>query len=46
MKVTSVDISELDPSSSDDRIAGWGGLTEYSSRFGDAVRNAVNESDE
>jgi len=45
-KVTSIDISELDPSSSDDRIAGWGGLTEYSSRFGDAVRNAVNESDE
>ncbi|WGG48478.1 AAA family ATPase [Rugamonas sp. DEMB1] len=45
-KVNSVDISELDPSSDDERISGWGGLTEFSSRFGDAVRNAVNESEE
>lgn len=45
-KVTSVDISELDPSSEDERIAGWGGLTEFSSRFGDAVRTAVNENEE
>ena len=43
-KVTSMDISELDPSSEDERIAGWGGLTEFSSRFGDAVRKAVNEA--
>jgi energy-coupling factor transporter ATP-binding protein EcfA2 len=44
-KVYSSDISALDPSSDDERIAGWGGLTEYSSRFGDAVRTAANESD-
>ncbi|RKG73865.1 ATP-binding protein [Corallococcus sp. CA049B] len=43
-KVTSKDISELDPSSEDESISGWGGLTEYSSRFGDAVRKAVNEA--
>lgn len=42
-RVTSMDISELDPSADDERVAGWGGLTEYSSRFGDAVRKAVNE---
>lgn len=45
-KVRAKDISELDPSDEDARISGWGGLTEYSSRFGDAVRKAVNESDE
>jgi hypothetical protein len=44
-RVTSKEISELDPSSEDESIAGWGGLTEYSSRFGDAVRTAVNEAD-
>lgn len=43
-KVTSVEISELDPSAEDERVAGWGGLTEFSSRFGDAVRKAVNEA--
>ncbi|MFY9259681.1 MAG: AAA family ATPase [Gallionella sp.] len=43
-RVVSVDISELDPNAEDERIAGWGGLTEYSSRFGDAVRTAVNEA--
>lgn len=43
-KVESVDISTLDPDAPDERVAGWGGLTEYSSRFGDAVRTAVNES--
>jgi AAA domain, putative AbiEii toxin, Type IV TA system len=42
-KVTSMDISPLDPGSDDDRVAGWGGLTAYSSRFGDVVRQAVNE---
>lgn len=44
-KVRATDISDLDPSSDDPRISGWGGLTEYSSRFGDAVRQAVNESE-
>lgn len=45
-RVVSTDISALDPSSDDERVSGWGGLTEYSSRFGDAVRTAVNEGDE
>lgn len=44
-KVSSVDISELDPGSDDERIAGWGGLTEFSSNFGNAVRKAVNEAE-
>ncbi len=43
-QVTSADISVLDPGSEDDNISGWGGLTEYSSRFGDAVRTSVNEA--
>lgn len=42
-KVVSTDISTLDPGSDDPDISGWGGLTGYSSRFGDAVRTAVNE---
>lgn len=42
-KVVSRDISNLDPDSPDDHIAGWGGLTSYSSRFADAVRDSVNE---
>lgn len=42
--VHSVDISDLDPSSDDERISGWGGLTSYSSRFADTVREAVNRS--
>lgn len=42
--VRSTDISTLDPGSDDERVSGWGGLTELSSRFGDAVRRAVNES--
>lgn len=41
--VNSLDITDLDPGANDERIAGWGGLTEYSSRFGAAVRAAVNE---
>jgi energy-coupling factor transporter ATP-binding protein EcfA2 len=45
-KIRSKDISGLDPSSDDEGIAGWGGLTEYSSRFGDAVRRAVNKAGE
>lgn len=44
-RVQSFDISALDPSADDERIAGWGGLTTYSSRFGDAVRRAVNEAE-
>lgn len=44
-KVTSLDISTLDPASDDERVAGWGGLTAYSSRFGDVVREAVNEDE-
>ncbi len=44
-QVRAVDISTLDPDAADERIAGWGGLTEYSSQFGDAVRMAVNESE-
>ncbi len=43
--VRSTDISALDPEAEDERVSGWGGLTEFSSRFGDAVRDAVNESD-
>jgi hypothetical protein len=43
-KVRSTDISELDPDSDDTRMSGWGGLTGFSSRFGDAVRTAVNQS--
>ena len=42
--VNSVDISELDPDSDDERVAGWGGLTSFSSRIGDAVRAAVNRN--
>jgi len=41
--VRSTDISGLDPESEDEREAGWGGLTGFSSRFGDAVRAAANE---
>lgn len=44
-KVHSKDISALDPSAEDPGVSGWGGLTEYSSRFGEAVRTAVNEDE-
>jgi energy-coupling factor transporter ATP-binding protein EcfA2 len=43
-RVNSHDISTLDPGSDDERIAGWGGLTAFSSRFGEVVRNAANEA--
>lgn len=43
-KVRSHDISNLDPSASDEKEAYWGGLTGFSSKFGDAVRSAVLES--
>ena len=42
-RVRSKDISSLDPGAEDDDVSGWGGLTGFSSRFGDAVREAVNE---
>lgn len=42
--VSSTDISDLDPESNDDGESGWGGLTGFSSRFGDAVRAAVIEA--
>lgn len=41
--VTSREISGLNPDADNDAEAGWGGLTDFSSRFGDAVRRAVNE---
>lgn len=41
--VRSKDISSLDPESEDEDVSGWGGLTGFSSRFGDVVRRAVNE---
>lgn len=44
-QVRGKDISELDPDAEDSSISGWGGLTGFSSRFGDAVRTAVNESE-
>jgi hypothetical protein len=42
--VTSRDISDLDPESTSESEATWGGLTGFSSRFGDAVRRAVNSN--
>jgi hypothetical protein len=42
-KVHAKDISSLDPGDEDDDVAGWGGLTGFSSQFGAAVRNAANE---
>jgi hypothetical protein len=44
-KVHSTDISSLDPDAPSAAEAEWGGLTGYSSRFGDAVREAVNRSE-
>jgi hypothetical protein len=44
-KVTSSDISSLDPFDDDEHVAEWGGLTQYSSAFADAVSSAVNASD-
>jgi hypothetical protein len=45
-KVMSGDISNLDPGASDLNEAGWGGLTGFSSRFGEAVRAAVNKDEQ
>lgn len=44
-RVISRDISGLDPDANVDAEANWGGLTGFSSRFGAAVRTAVNESE-
>jgi len=43
-RVFSTDISHLDPDSDNSAEAEWGGLTSFSSRFGEAVRLAVNKS--
>lgn len=42
-QVYSSDISSLDTLSDDDDVAGWGGLTHYSSLFGESVRKSFNE---
>ena len=36
------DISSLDPGDEDEDVAGWGGLTGFTSSFGAAVRKAAN----
>jgi hypothetical protein len=41
-KVSSTDISSLDPFDDDERVAEWGGLTQYSSAFAEVVSSAVN----
>lgn len=41
-EVASKNISELSPDSDDPEVAEWGGLTEFSTRFGNAIRSAVN----
>lgn len=45
-RVSSKDISSLDPGSEDDDVSGWGGLAGFSSRFGETVRRAVNGASE
>lgn len=42
-QVSSSEISSLDTLSDDDDVAEWGGLTRYSSLFGDSVRKSYNE---
>ncbi|MBN1772909.1 MAG: ATP-binding protein [Deltaproteobacteria bacterium] len=41
-RVRSKDISELDPSSDDEGVRYWGGLTRWSSRFAEVVGTAAN----
>jgi energy-coupling factor transporter ATP-binding protein EcfA2 len=43
-RVSSHDISSLDPSSDDANISEWGGLTGFSGRFGQAIAEAANEA--
>jgi hypothetical protein len=42
-QTTATDISSLDPDDSDAAVSEWGGLAGFSSRFGESVRNAVND---
>jgi hypothetical protein len=42
-KVHSRDISSLDPGDPEDAVAGWGGLSGFSTSFANAVRSAVNK---
>jgi hypothetical protein len=44
-RVVAKDISSLDPSAPDEHEAFWGGLTDFSSSFGEVVRMAANEKD-
>jgi hypothetical protein len=41
-QTTAIDISTLDPGDNDDAVSGWGGLSGFSSRFGESVRKAAN----
>jgi len=43
--VSTRDISRLDPDASNPGEADWGGLTGFSSHFGDAVRTSVTEAE-
>lgn len=43
--VRSKDVSSLDPGAEDDDVAGWGGLTGFSSDLSEAVRRSANERD-
>jgi hypothetical protein len=43
--VRSKDVSSLDSGAEDDDVAGWGGLTGFSSHLSEAVRRSVNERD-
>jgi hypothetical protein len=45
-RVTSQDISSLDPSSPDDAIAGWGDLTGLGGKMADVVTETVREAQE
>lgn len=42
-RVTSKDISDLDPASSDEDTRNWGGLTGFSGRFSNAIARGVAE---
>lgn len=42
--IRSKDISDLDPGADDEDVAGWGGLTGFSSRFAETVRKSVAEA--
>lgn len=44
-RVSTRDISDLDPEADNEGEATWGGLTGFSTRFGEAVRKAVNEAE-